>query len=214
MKRLIVIFALALLLVACQLPEPLPPTPTPENTLPHYLNVNPDLVFGECNETSWYDTIWGRVWLNQCTPFSYELYQKRTKIDGGIDTRTTVPIAIEYTGAAYSVLPGGRAGRIGYTSYLAAFDPGCYAVKMHGFLHVWGEPTDYGAGVLVGDVELQQKQLPPNGNYEFAWFWLAETKYLTTVTWFFQFAYGSATADSFATIDRLEIVPVTIAHCE
>lgn len=213
------IVATVALLIACA-PQPIEPTPDPTPTqesmqdAPKFLNANPELTLGKCQKVYWFDDIWGQVWVNQCHPADYELYELRRNGEGAYQKGITVPISLDYTGRAYSILPGGRAGRAGFESEPIRFNPGCYAMKLRGQLHLWGKPLDYGANIIIGDQEQIGKKLPANGMYELVWFWLAETETLTPITFYLSFAWGSATADSYATIERFEVLPVSLPHCQ
>ncbi|MHC4649065.1 MAG: hypothetical protein ACYTBJ_26735 [Planctomycetota bacterium] len=147
-------------------------------------------------------------------PSGYDLYELRENQDGNHQPDITVGINIDYTGQAYSLLPGGRAGRVGYTtSDPLRFQPGAYAFKLRGQLHLWGEPKDYGANVMVGEKRLWSKLLPANGMYELVWFYCPEMETFAPVTFYLQFGWGSATADSYATFEEFEVVKVSADHC-
>ena len=225
--RLRYIIIIILLLVMACAPQPIEPTPTPTpqatQDIPKIiapLNVNPGLAYGGCNTHFFHDGFWGMVSVKQCYPDGYSLYQLLQTVDGNRDNHedfiTTNPMAItNETGLSYTIYPGGRAGRIGFTSELVTFPPGCYAIKTFGQALLWGEkPEKYTIGAIIGDQQLYySKQAPTFGDFEIALFWLAQSKTVAPVTWFMQFGYGHADAKSRVNISRLELLPVTLAHC-
>jgi hypothetical protein len=204
--RSIFVLILLLLVIGCEAYpiEPTPAKPTETHAAPVQLAPNSELSFGGCKNVMWVDDVWGNVWERQCWPDGYTLYELGK-----------IPIQSEFIGAGYSILPGGRAGRFGYTTELPIrFEPGAYKLTLTGHAHLWGNPDDYGVNILIGENSQHGKQLRANGNYEYIWFWCAGEVNLLPVTFYASFVWGSATADSYLTFDSFEIVPVSIDHCK
>jgi hypothetical protein len=191
-------------------------TPLPQTEA--YLNVNPELKNGGCTNTSFYDNIFGIVIYEQCVPEFYSLYELRVKVTGASDLfdnrPTTLPIRVSHTGAVYTIHPGGRAGRIGWTSPGIEFEPGCKLFTLYGYLDLEGAPEEYAGGVMVGEEILWQSQLPTNGDFMMEWHWATNENVFAPVTIFLNFFYGSATASSFINIHRFEVTHAEMARCK
>ena len=220
---IILIMVLGVILAGCNVGNQggvyVTPTPLPHET--SFLNAQPDLAFGVCEDVSFIDKIFGEVVYEQCSPENHLLYEVRLKITGGSDLfanrPTTLPIRVSHsqteTGERYTIHPGGRAGRIGWTTPLIEFEPGCKRFDLIGVLSLEGKPDEYGAGVMVGNRELWQSQLPTNGDFKMSWYWLAETPSIKDVTFFLNFHYGSATASSYINIHRFEVTETELDLC-
>ncbi len=218
-----IVLCLIVFAVACA-PHPIEDIPDPTPTqkalqdAPKTINPNPGLVLGECRNKWFDDGFWGIIHVEQCTPDHYTLYQIWQTVDGNTDNHqefiTTNPMAITHeTGLSYTVYPGGRAGRIGFTSEIIEFDPGCYGLKMFGEAILWGKPLEYTIRALVSNGEIGFNKAPSFGEFEIALFWLAETQTTAPVTIFLQFDYGSPDAKSRVNISRLEVLLVSLPHC-
>jgi hypothetical protein len=196
------IIALLLLMVACA------PMPEVAQETPQYLNGNPELTFGECVDVVFVTEQWGEEHIQQCTPDGYTLYE-----------HTTIPVAVSNTGTGYSMRPRGASGAIGYTLPETRLDEGCYLVKVSGFAHVWGSIGDYWIEAnfstpdMLSVTRMGKHSLIANGGYLAVFVLDAPARNDYSINVFLWLQFGSATDDSFLTMEAITVETVDIGYC-
>lgn len=199
---------IALLLIGC---EAVPPaTDTTDAVI---LNNNSNLTLGSC-ERNWFDIPgdgFDRRYYNQCTPAGYTLYQ-----DSCNDTR----VDVEYTGAVYSFLIGGRCGTIGYTLPPTVLPVVCIVINVNGQFDNHSYPgnlfVDARMGVSggAGYVQLPRYSFIANGDYLAQFYYTVETPGIYDVTVYFSQTFINNSTESYATIESIEVFEVTAGHCQ
>ncbi len=189
-------------------------SPTPDKTgegdvVSSLLNYNPDLDFGRKQSAAY---VWSNqyITIEQHIPDGYDLYQLHETIDGIDDSSerypTTVPIQIDHTGVGYTFFVHGRAGEAGFTtSEPITFQPECYGFNLWGEFHLWGNRSEYSAGLKIGDNYLEFKTLAGEGLYEIFWVHQFDEYTIIPVTFFTKLANGSATGESYISFHRFEV---------
>ena len=207
MKKMFALLLIVLLLVGCRAEiiedTNLGPTyvVTAQPTEIVFINDNPDLEFGNCVDVKFNTKQWGDEHVQQCTPLGYQIHE-----DVNVH-----PISVIYTGAAYSILPNGGYGQIGFVLPEINLAAGRYIIKVYGDIHLWdcGQNCimrmEYTSDNEDGILQIGGAQLVANGSYRTMYVLLAphDANYVLTVYWLI--VHPTITADSYLTIERITI---------
>ena len=166
-----------------------------------FINDNPDLEFGNCVDVKFNTKTWGDEHVLQCAPLGYQIHE-----DVNVH-----PIGVIYTGTAYSILPNGGYGQIGFVLPELWLSAGRYIIKVYGDADLWGCQQNcimrltYTSDQEDGSFEIGGAQLLANGSYRTMYVLLAphDANYVLTVYWLI--VHPTITADSYLTIERITI---------
>lgn len=166
-----------------------------------FINDNPDLEFGNCVDVKFNTKQWGDEHVLQCAPLGYQIHE-----DVNVH-----PIGVIYTGTAYSILPNGGYGQIGFVLPELWLSAGRYIIKVYGDADLWGcqqnciMRMEYTSDNEDGILEIGGAQLVANGSYRTMYVLLAphDANYVLTVYWLI--VHPTITADSYLTIERITI---------
>ena len=207
MKKLFVLLV-ALLLVGCRIdPDEIVITPLPDSpemtatATIEFLNDNPDLEFGRCVDVKFNTKQWGEEHIQQCNPSGYQIHE-----DVNVH-----PISVIYTGAAYSILPNGGYGQIGFVLPELWLQAGRNIIKVYGEADLWGcqqnciMRLEYTSDQEDGRFEIGGSQLVANGKYRVMSVLLApyDANYVITVYWLI--VHPTITSESYLTIERITV---------
>jgi len=213
MYKIAKIIIVLLLIVSCT-PYPVietpPPDATPTRETPGYLNPNPDLALGECNVIMFHSEKWGDEFLTQCVPANTTLYERVVNY----------PIRMQHTGAAYSVLPNGGYGAIGFNFAPMQLSPSCVGIYVFGHAEIEGAlPYEvnirarFSIDGVDGMVYMGAHDLDAKGPYTASFYLNAQQLGTYNVTVYLSLQYPSATASSYMTFERITMLEVSAGHC-
>ena len=207
MKKLFIVL-IVLLLAGCRVEQSgtivvTLPAPVVTAIIPpsEFVNDNPDLEFGSCVDVKFNTKQWGDEHILQCTPLGYQIH-KNVNVH---------PISVIYTGTAYSILPNGGYGQIGFVLPKLWLPAGRYIIKVYGDADLWGCQQNcimrmvYSSDNEDGILEIGGAQLVANGSYRTMYVLLAphDANYVLSVYWLI--VHPTITADSYLTIERITV---------